>query len=131
MITVEAKNAWESAGTCTFIDYTWGGGASADNIPIQKRVDAPNQYRIKDPLCAVYGTANGTNFEFELNDDGSISVPEGYWTFKYWNYQCYYDSTDYGPYCYIEQDGNTYRVHHLLTDGSSLSLGSFEFIWNR
>ena len=46
-IEVQVKNEddetdWESAGTCTFTDYTWtddAEGAVAMNIPVQKTVD--------------------------------------------------------------------------------------------
>ena len=130
-VTIEVNSEWEPAGTCTFIDYNWENGYSADNIPVQKLIGSTNQYRIKDPLYAIYGTANGTDFEFQLNDDGSITVPEGYWTLNYWGYECYYDSTNYGDYCYIEQDGNTYHVHHILVYGNSRYIARFSFIWDR
>ena len=132
-VTLEVKSDWEPAGNCTFVDYNWenwNDGCSADNIPVERRIGT-NDYRIVDPLRAIYGNANGTNFEFHLNDDGSISVPEGYWTLEYWGYQCYYNTTDYGEYCYISQEGNTYDVNHLLINGSSRYLGRFKFTWNR
>ena len=59
----------------------------------------------------------------------TISVPEGYWNLNYWGYKCYYDTEDYGAYCFIEKDGNTYGVNHLLVNGSSLYIGYFEFTY--
>ena len=129
-VTLEVKSDWEPAGTCTFFDYVWTDGSYADDIPVERRIGT-NDYRIIDPLCAIYGNANGTNFEFHLNGDGSITVPDGYWTLDYWGYQCYYNATDYGDYCYIEQEGNTYDVHHLLKNGDNTYWGHFKFTWNR
>ena len=131
-ITLEVKNPWEPAGTCTFIDYTWnnGDGDSANSIPVENYIGT-NSYRIVDPLRAIYGSSYGTNFEFELNNDGSITVPEGLGTLNYWGYVFYYDSTNYPDYCYIEQNGNTYIVHHLLNNGTQLFTGRFQFTWDR
>ena|GEM_PF-81484 len=142
-VTVQVKNEddeidWESAGTCTFTDYTWtddAEGAVAMNIPVQKAVDG-NLYRILKPLYYVYnGIEDGSslsNWKFILNADGSISPIEGYWDLEYWGYFGYYDSSSYPSYCNVAQDGNSYDVHFLLKSDQDLYAGGhFKFIWSR
>ena len=134
IVSVMCDYNWIDAGTCHFVDYNWEDGWDAD-VPVIN-AERTNIYRIVDPLGIIYAQtegANGTYFEFELNDDGSITVPEGYWNLNYWGYRCYYDSDPdgYGAYCYIEQYGNTYGVNHLLVYGSSLYIGYFEFTYSR
>ena len=128
-VTVQCDYNWIDAGMAHFVDYNWEDGWEAD-VPVIN-AERTNIYRIVDPLKVIYGDANGTYFEFYRNADGSISVPEGYWNLNYWGYRCYYDSDPegYGDYCYIEQDGNTYAVNHLLVNGSSLYIGYFEFTY--
>ena len=130
-VKVQCDYNWLDAGTAHFVDYNWEDGWEAD-VPVIN-AERTNIYRIVDPLKAIYGDANGTYFEFYLNNDGSISVPEGYWNLNYWGYRCYYDSDPegYGAYCYIEQDGNTYGVNHLLVYGTSLYIGYFEFTYSK
>ena len=126
-VSVQCDYNWVDAGMCHFVDYNWEDGWAAD-VPVIN-AERTNIYRIMDPCFVIYGDANGTYFEFTRNDDGSISVPEGYWNLNYWGYRCYYDTANYGAYCYIEQDGNTYGVNHLLVNGSNLYIGYFEFTY--
>ena len=127
---------WEDAGTCTFTDYTWDDGYTANNVPIMKKRGTDNTYCIISPLSYVYpaGYSNGqgddSNWVFELNNDGSISVPDGE-SLNYWGYYAFYTSA-YPNYCYVEQSGNTYDVHFLLKVGSDLyGGGRFVFTWDR
>ena len=126
-VAVQCDFNWIDAGKCHFVDYNWEDGWEAD-VPVIN-AERTNIYRIVDPCGVIYGDANGTYFEFYRNADGSISVPEGYWNLNYWGYRGYYDTANYGAYCYIEQDGNTYGVNHLLVNGSSLYIGYFEFTY--
>ena len=126
-VTVQCDYNWIDAGMAHFVDYNWEDGWEAD-VPVIN-AERTNIYRIMNPLDVIYGDANGTYFEFYRNDDGTISVPEGYWNLNYWGYKCYYDTANYGAYCYIEKDGNTYGVNHLLVYGSSLYIGYFEFTY--
>ena len=140
-VTVQVKSdeeGWESAGTCTFTDYTWAGedGVVAMNVPVQKAVN-DNLYRIVKPLYYAYNGIESepslSNWKFTLNSDGSIQPLEGEWDLEYWGYYGYYNTSSYSSYCYVEQDGNTYDVHFLLRDGGQglYSGGHFQFIWNR
>lgn len=126
---------WISAGTCTFVDYTWEDGYEAENVPIVN-AEGTNIYRIKSPLAYVYdssyvdGRGDTSDWEFTLNSDGSINVADGA-SLNYWGYYMYYTS-DYPGYCFIEKDGNTYGVNFLLLNGGNLYTGGyFEFTWNR
>ncbi len=134
-VTVMCDYNWVSAGTCTFVDYTWEDGYAAENVPIVN-AEGTNIYRIKSPLAYVYdsnyvdGRGDTADFEFNLNADGSITVPDGT-PLNYWGYLSYFDSA-YPSYCYVEQDGNTYGVHFLLLNGEDLYTGGyFEFTWNK
>ena len=126
-VLVHCDYNWIDAGKCHFIDYNWEDGWEAD-VPVIN-AERTNIYRIVDPCQVIYGDANGTYFEFRLNDDGSITVPEGYWNLNYWGYRCYYDTENYMDYCFIDQDGDTYDVNHLLVNGSNLYLGRFIFTY--
>ena len=128
-VKVQCDYNWVDAGMCHFIDYNWEDGWEAD-VPVIN-AERTNIYRIVDPCQVIYGDANGTYFEFRLNQDGSITVPEGYWNLNYWGYKCYYDSDPegYGDYCYVVQDGHTYDVNHLLVNGSILYIGRFVFTY--
>ena len=134
-VSVMCDYNWLSAGTCTCTDYTWENGYSAENVPVQN-AEGTNIYRIVSPLAYVYdasyvdGQGDTANWQFTLNDDGSISIPEGA-SLNYWGYYMYYTSS-YPGYCFVEQDGNTYMVNFLLLNGTSLYTGGyFEFTWDR
>ena len=136
LVSVMCDYNWLSAGTCTFIDYTWEDGFSAEKVPVQFAEGTENLYRIESPLAYVYtedyadGEGDATNFVFYLNDDGSINIEDG-GQMDYWGYQFYWMSA-YPNYCYVMQDGNTYEVNFLLLyDGSLYTGGRFEFIWDR
>jgi hypothetical protein len=126
---------WEDAGTCTFTDYWEEEGYSADNIPV-KKLKGTNTYCIVSPLAYVYpptyadGQGDTANWIFYLNDDGSISVPEGN-SIYYWGYYACWKS-NYPDYCYVTQDGNTYDVHFLFQNDNGLYQGGhFMFTWYR
>ena len=126
-VMIQCDYNWVDAGMCHFIDYNWEDGWEAD-VPVIN-AERTNIYRIVDPCQVIYGDPNGTYFEFRLNSDGSITVPEGYWNLNYWGYRCYYDTENYMDYCFIDQDGDTYDVNHLLVNGSNLYLGRFIFTY--
>lgn len=133
--------AWMPAGTCTFTDYTWGDDdgnpMTAYEVPIIN-IEGSDRYRIISPLYYVYKddpnygpTVDTSNFEFHLLDDGGAKVDDGIY-FNYWGYQAYYDATNYGGYCFVGNDGNTYDVNFLLQSGNALySGGRFTFTWDR
>jgi hypothetical protein len=137
-VSVMCDYNWLSAGTCTFTDYTWEDGYSAKNVPIQN-AEGTNIYRIVSPLAAVYdasyvdGEGDDTNFNFYLNDDGSISIDDGA-QMDYWGYLFYWDSRYVPDYCSIEHEpgSNFYGVNFLLLKETSLYLGGyFTFEWNQ
>ena len=135
-ISVMCDYVWVDAGTCTFTDFIFSedeNGATAENIPIING-QGSNVYRILRPHYYVYKddafATDAANIEFYLNDDNSIKLPAG--TSAYLaGYYLYMDYGDYASYCFVEQDGNTYKVNHLLLSGSNLYTGSFSFTWNR
>ena len=126
---------WVSAGTCTFVDYTWEDGYEAENVPIENG-EGSNVYRIVAPLAHVYtasyvdGRGDTSDWQFYLNSDGTITCDEGA-LLNYWGYYMYFTSS-YPDYCFIAKDGNTYDVNFLLLSGSSLYTGGrFVFTWNK
>jgi len=128
---------WIPAGTCTFTDYTWENGYSAEGVPVQN-IQGTNVYRIVSPLAYVYpagytnGQGDSSEWRFTLNADGSITPVNGQWDFNYWGYYGYWDTVNYSNYCYIDQDGNTYNVNFLLkTNQGFYSGGLFSFTWDR
>ena len=133
------KPALVAAGTCTFIDYTWGDDdgnpVGAENVPIIN-VEGTNKYRIISPLYYCYKDMmpdpDMSYFQFNLQSDGSVTVDDGL-NLDWWGYVGYYDATNYGGYCYVERDGNQYTVNELLLyGGSSLYTGGmFVFIWDK
>jgi hypothetical protein len=138
--TVTVKGAltgdWVEAGSCTFTDYTWEeSGYTAYNVPVLN-MPGTNTYCIVSPLAQVYsssyadGQGDTANWIFYLNDDGSISVPEGN-SIYYWGYYACWKS-NYPNYCYVTQDGNTYDVNFLLNNNGQLYRGGrFVFTWDR
>lgn len=135
-ISIMCDYNWVSAGTCTFTDFNFSesdDGDSAKGVEILNG-EGSNVYRIVSPLYTVYGDkaflTNAPNIDFYLNADGSISLPEGQ-VCDMAGYWLYMDTKNYGGYCFVEQSGNTYVVHHLLLQGSSLYIGQFMFTWNK
>ena len=132
----EMADEWENAGSCTFTDFTWEeNGYTALNVPILKK-KGTNTYCIYSPLAYVYNSSYGygmgdtANWEFYLNGDGSITVPEGT-SINYWGYLAFWTNS-YPDYCYVTQDGNTYDVHFLLEGPDQYYQGGhFVFTWNR
>lgn len=139
MVEVKDDNeGWEPAGTCTFTDYTWNGDdnpSTALNVSVQRLTDT-DTYRLVSPVYYAYRGQEDedpieTNWKFTLNDDGSITPPEGLWVLNYWGYVGEY-LLSYPTYCYVEQDGNTYDVHFILNNnGSRYGGGHFTFTWDR
>ena len=131
------EGEWVSAGTCTFVDYTWNDPEpySAQNVPI-KNNKGSNIYRIVSPLYAVYqgiiSNPSTADWTFTLNADGTITPVEGLWDLDYWGYRGYYLSATYPSYCYVTRDGNTYDVYFILNqDGQLYQGGHIAFTWNR
>ena len=140
-VTVEVKDesdGWVSAGTCTFTDTSWEGEEyphTATNVPVQRLIGTTT-YRIVSPLYYVYNgyldNPSKTNWKFTLNDDGSITPPNGLWELNYWGYLGEYRPNDFPTYCYMEQDGNTYDIHFMLyNNGNHYTGGHFTFTWDR
>jgi hypothetical protein len=126
------------AGTCTFTDYTWGDAdgnpVTAYDVPIIN-VEGSDRYRIISPLYYAYKDiedgADMSNFEFHLLEDGGAKVDNGT-PLNFWGYLAYFDSTNYGGYCFVGNDGNTYDVNFLLLSGSNLYTGGhFVFVWDK
>ena len=139
-VTVTMKKpALLPAGTCTFIDYTWGDAdgnpVSVENVPIIN-VEGTNKYRIISPLYYCYyglePDPDTSYFQFNLLSDGTVTVDDGL-NLDWWGYVGYYNAASYGAYCYVERDGNQYTVNELLLyGGSSLYTGGmFVFIWDK
>ena len=131
-VTVMCDYNWVSAGTCTFYDYTFGDGEVGENVKIEHG-EGSNVYRIISPYCIVYPEdgAPAHNITFSLNNDGSISMKEGDW-FTLWGYGFYYDSADWGSYCFVTNDGNLYDVNHLLkVNGAVTYTAEFKFEWHK
>lgn len=135
-ISVMCDYVWVEAGTCTFTDFTFSEadeGDTAENVPIING-QGSNVYRILRPHYYVYKdndfATDAANIEFYLNADNSISLPEGA-SANLAGYYLYMDTGNYGAYCFVEQDGNTYLVNHLLLAGTSLYTGAFKFTWNK
>ena len=130
-VSVMCDYNWIPAGTCTFVDYTFGDGVVGEDIMIENG-EGSNIYRIVAPYYYTYPDDGATldNITFTLNSDGSISMPEGDW-FSLWGYGFYYDTVDWGDYCYVLQDGNTFDVNFLLKVGGAITYtAEFMFEWN-
>lgn len=123
-VVVMCDYNWISAGTCTFIDYNFSDGEAIQGVKVENG-EGSNVYRIVD----AYGKDTG-NITFILNSDGTIQLKDGKHC-AYSGYAVYYDSVNYGAYCYVENEGNHYVVNHLLVAGSSLYIGGFDFIWDK
>lgn len=127
------RRGWIDAGTCTFMDYTFGNGETAENVPIQN-AEGTNIYRIVAPYYYTYPEDDATmdNIVFTLYDDGSISMQEGDW-FTLWDYGFYYDSANWGSYCNTAvHEDNLYEVNFLLkVDGAVTSTAAFMFKWDK
>lgn len=125
---------WLAAGTCSITDATWyEDPLTHDDIPIQ-HAEGTDIYRIVSPLYYLYNgkekDPDKSHLQFTLNSDKSITIEDGV-HLNWWGYNMYYDTANYGSYCYIEQEDNTYAVNFLLLNGSDLYTGGyFEFTWN-
>ena len=140
-ITFNVQEQWISAGTCTFIDYTWTeeeNGTVAYEVPVQRN-GSSNAYRIVAPWYYVYSPEYGDdefgteNWNFTLNSDGSITPVEGVWDLNYYGYFGYYSSS-LPSYCFIDQNNNTYDVNFVLQKQDTGGLyqgGHFTFTWDR
>ena len=132
VVEVMCDYNWVPAGTCTFVDYTFGDGVAAEGVEIE-HADGSNLYRIVAPYTYTYPEDNAPRYDinFTLNSDGSISMQEGDW-FNLWGYGFYYDTPSWGNYCYVLNEGNVYDVNFLLKEGGEVSYtAEFVFQWNR
>lgn len=123
-VVVMCDYNWVAAGTCSFVDYNFSDGEVIEGVKIENG-EGSNVYRIVD----AYGKGTG-NITFTQNPDGTIQLQNGKHC-TYSGYTVYYDTVNYGGYCYVENEDNTYVVNHLLLNGSSLYLGNFVFVWNK
>lgn len=132
IVEVMCDYNWVSAGTCTFVDYTFGDGVAAEGVSIEN-AEGSNMYRIVAPYTYTYPEDNAPRYDitFTLNSDGSISMQEGDW-FNLWGYGFYYDTASWGNYCYVLQQGNIYDVNFLLKEGGEVSYtAEFMFEWHK
>lgn len=137
--TLEAlKQKWNDAGTCTFVDYTFGedgnpGGMAAD-VPIQNH-EGTSDYRIVAPYHAIWDDVSAVNIVFSLDEENNLVIKNGiYHIGPETGYAMYYDSKSYPGYCNIQTDGKgTFQVNHLvyaLATGSLYAGGCFVFVWD-
>lgn len=141
-VSVNKKYVWESAGTCTFTDFTFASdenGVTASNVPVE-HAQATNLYRIIKPWIACYGDApdgfaSDSGIQFTLNSDNSIDlVPiSGSVVASADQYDFCWVANYVGTYCVKAQQGNTYAFSMLgLIDGDGYYTGfAFQFTWNR
>ena len=139
---INKKYVWESAGTCTFIDYTFTedeNGVKAEGVAVEHAQET-SLYRIIQPWIACYGGgAEGftkdTGVQFKLNSDNSIDlVPvSGSIVATADQYDFCWVANYVGSYCLKGNEGNDYWFSMLgLVDGDGYYTGfAFEFIWNR
>jgi hypothetical protein len=127
VIKIHSDYNWVSAGTCTFVDYTFSDGDAAKNVAI-RHAEGTNLYEIVDPFYALY-KESGDNIPFYLNPDNSIKFDEGV-VAEFSGYGIYFDTENYPDYCNVQQNGNIFQVSHLLLQGTSLYTGAFAFQWN-
>lgn len=141
-IKIHSDYNWVSAGSCTFVDYTFSeNGDAAQNVSIQY-AEGTNIYRIVKPFIAVYGEGpdgftTDTGIQFTLNDDYTINFIAGNE-----DVICELsDATDkysfcwvpgyIGSYCILDCDGNVYEAEMLgLVNGEGYYTGfAFAFEW--
>ena len=133
-VSVLCDYNWVDAGTALVTDLTWYEDPVTGEVPVIN-AEGTNIYHLVAPLYYLYdGLEDGpdtSDFQFYLNPDGSITIDEGT-NLNWWGYKGYYDSVNYGAYCFIDQDGNTYDVNFLLLNGTSLYTGGeFMFTWSK
>jgi len=138
VLNVFCDYVWTEAGACTFVDYTWEDGyASKENgVPIYHAAGT-NIYKISQPLYyvynGIYSNPSTADLTFYMDNNYNVTMPEGFWDMVYWGYYCYYTSTSYPDYCYVEKIedstyGSGYEVGFLITpDNASLYIGGIEF----
>jgi hypothetical protein len=138
VISIHSDYNWVSAGTCTFVDYTFGDGVAAKNVSII-HAEGTNIYRIIQPFMAVYGKGGSgfsvdTGIEFLLNADKTITLVH-----DANGIVCTADQYDfvwvdaYVPdYCNIVCNGNVFQANMLgLVSGDGYYGGfSFAFQWD-
>lgn len=142
VITIHSDYNWVSAGSCTFVDYTFADGddgAAAQNVAIE-HAEGTNLYRIVNPFISVYGGGSAgftkdTGIQFTLNSDNTISLvydangvvaEADQYTFV-WVQQYVPD------YCNITCTGNVYQCEMLgLISGEGYYTGfAFAFQWTK
>lgn len=143
------KQKWIEAGTCTYYDcysYYETGWAYADDVPIQRH-EGTDDFRIIAPYVAMFPTNTAlkpVNILFSVvmknkKPDNITFSPAGLW--HLWAdsiYDLYWDSANYGNYCYADHsydsdyDCHLFEVHTLganLSTGKLGTWGAFAFEW--
>lgn len=140
-VTIVSDYTWVDAGTAIFIDGVETDGAECEVQVLQaKESTNPLIFRLHEPYQtlfdgtddAVYFKDDG-DFEFSLTPNGDpISLKSGNIIESgYGAYVFYYDTVDWGNYCYFEREDNHYYVRGLLlVDGAVKYLAPFEFIYD-
>ena len=124
---------WTDAGSCTFIDYTFGQGKyGANGVKIQQYSADKNTYRIVKPFEATFGAEGSDNIVFYLNDDGSAkSLKAGGIKLNVSGYSLtYYAAGNYASYCTFTNQQNQYDMTMIISKGSQLGIAEFFFIWD-
>ena len=127
-VSVMCDYNWIDAGTCDLYDYTSAMfGLPAPTVAKGVRVingEGSNVYRIIDPMEALFpGDPDNDHdaLEFTLTN-GKMNFTEGLHV-SYWGYYIYYVPSQYGGYCFVEDDGNTHDFNFLLYDAGDLYAG--------
>lgn len=139
-VSINKKYVWESAGTCTFTDYTFApddNGVTATGVPVE-HAQATNLYRIVKPWIACYGPApdgfaEDSGIQFTYNGDDIDLVASGNIVATADQYSFCWVANYVGSYCIKERSGNTWAFSMLgLIDGNGYYTGfAFQFTWNR
>lgn len=136
-VSVMCDYDWIEAGKCSFTDYTFSDGASADDVTILN-ASGTNIYRIVQPFIAAYGGGNDgfstdSGITFTFNDDNSISfiTDASGIVATADQYDFLWDDRYVPDYCNIVNVGNIYQCSMLgLVSGAGPYTGfAFDFEW--
>ena len=138
VITIHSDYNWVSAGSCTFVDYTFSeNGSAAKGVAIQ-HAEGTNLYRIVKPWATIYKGGSDTGIQFTYNNsDNTIKL-----VYDENGYVATYQSggnTDIfvwleqyeGTYCIVKCSENVYECEMLgMENGEGYYTGfAFAFQW--